>query len=175
MNTYLDLSQLIRLSYSSHRRPEPEPSLFAHMKYGSRWRVRRKIRHLAPLDGCACAFDEWVYGKSTIISWHGSFNNSSHEVRADSSTFVSSPSWPEEWGLPDQRRGTPKYLRRRAVPLPLGRCRRAGVRTFSQRSTLSYGGKKVVYGHLNLPLLLKQVAQRATIAHLSNVPRSNLI
>ena len=28
----------------------PEPSLFAHMKYGSRRRVRPKIRHLAPLD-----------------------------------------------------------------------------------------------------------------------------
>ena len=40
----------------------PEPSLFAHMKYGSRRRVRPKIRHLAPLDGCTCAFEEWVYG-----------------------------------------------------------------------------------------------------------------
>ena len=40
----------------------PEPSLFAHMKYGSRRRVRPKIRHLAPLNGCACAFTEWVYG-----------------------------------------------------------------------------------------------------------------
>ena len=50
----------MRLCYLSHRRPEkaqsslrirtvsPEPSLFAHMKYGSR-RVRPKIRHLAPL------------------------------------------------------------------------------------------------------------------------------
>ena len=40
----------------------PEPSLFAHMKYGSRWRVWLKIRHLAPLDGCPCTFEEWVYG-----------------------------------------------------------------------------------------------------------------
>ena len=60
--------------YLSHRRPakalvslrihavSPEPSLFAHMKYGSIRRVRPKIRHLAPLDGCACAFEEWVYG-----------------------------------------------------------------------------------------------------------------
>ena len=40
----------------------PEPSLFAHMKYGSRRRVRPKIRHLAPLDGCACLFEKWVYG-----------------------------------------------------------------------------------------------------------------
>ena len=58
----------------SHRRPvtarvhlrihavSPEPSLFAHMKYGSRWRVRPKIGHLALLDGCICAFEEWVYG-----------------------------------------------------------------------------------------------------------------
>ena len=33
-----------------------EPLLFAHMKYGSRRRVRPKIRHLAPLDDCARAF-----------------------------------------------------------------------------------------------------------------------
>ena len=64
-----ELSQLMRLWYLSHRRPvkaqargsgavSPEPSLFAHMKYGSRRRVRPKIRHLAPLDGRACAFEE---------------------------------------------------------------------------------------------------------------------
>ena len=69
-----EISQLMRLWYLSHRRPakvqaslriravSPETSLFAHMKYGSRRRVRPKIRHLAPLDGCACAFEEWVYG-----------------------------------------------------------------------------------------------------------------
>ena len=68
------MSQLMRLWYLSYRRPakaqaslriravSPEPSLFAHMKYGSRWRVRPNIRHLAPLDGCACAFEEWVNG-----------------------------------------------------------------------------------------------------------------
>ena len=44
----------------------PEPSLFAHIKHGSRRRVRPKIRHLAPLDGCACAFEEWVYGRRTV-------------------------------------------------------------------------------------------------------------
>ena len=39
-----------------------EPSLFAYMKYGSRRKVRPKIRHLAPLDDRACAFkEEWVY------------------------------------------------------------------------------------------------------------------
>ena len=58
------LCQLMRLWYLSHRRPakaslliravSPEPSPFAHMKYGSRRRFRPKIRHLAPLDGCAC-------------------------------------------------------------------------------------------------------------------------
>ena len=36
----------------------PEPLLFAHMQYGSRRRVRPKIRHLASLDGCACTFEE---------------------------------------------------------------------------------------------------------------------
>ena len=54
----------------SHRRParaqanlpiravSPEPSLFAHMKYGNRRRVRPNIRHLASLNGCACVFEE---------------------------------------------------------------------------------------------------------------------
>ena len=67
-------SHLMRLWYLSHRRPakaqaslrvravSPVPSLFAHMKYGSRRRVRPKIRHLVSLDGCARAFEEWVYG-----------------------------------------------------------------------------------------------------------------
>ena len=67
----------MRLWYLSHRRPakaqaslriravSPERSLFAHMKYGSRQRVRPKIRHLAPLDVCTCnqSFEEWVYGR----------------------------------------------------------------------------------------------------------------
>ena len=56
------LSQRMRFWYLSHRRSAkaqaslciravpPEPSLFAHMKYGSRRRVQPKIRHLAPLD-----------------------------------------------------------------------------------------------------------------------------
>ena len=37
----------------------PEPSLFAHIKYmyGNRQTVQPKIRHLAPLDGCACTFE----------------------------------------------------------------------------------------------------------------------
>ena len=60
----------MRLWYLSNRRPanaqaslriravSPEPSLFAHIKYGRRRRVRPKIRHLAPMDGCACAFEE---------------------------------------------------------------------------------------------------------------------
>ena len=72
------LSQLMRLWYLSHRRPEkaqaslciravsPEPSLFAHMKYGSRQRVRPKIRHLAQMEGCACAFEQLVYGGRNV-------------------------------------------------------------------------------------------------------------
>ena len=75
------LSQLKRLWYLSHRRPakaqailriravSPEPSLFAHMKYASRRRVRPKLRHLALLDGCACAFEEWVYGGRNLMRW----------------------------------------------------------------------------------------------------------
>ena len=53
------MSQLMRLWYLSHRRPaktqaslricavSPEPSPFAHMKHGSRQKVRLKIRHRA--------------------------------------------------------------------------------------------------------------------------------
>ena len=64
------LSQLMRLWYLSHRRPakaqaslrihavSPEPSLFALIKYGSRRRVRPEIKHLVPLDGCACPFEK---------------------------------------------------------------------------------------------------------------------
>ena len=72
--------------YSSYRRPakaqaslriravSPGPSLFAYIKYGSGWRVRQNIRHLAFLDGCTCAFEVWVYGGRKVpkISWHGS-------------------------------------------------------------------------------------------------------
>ena len=73
-NVYQNLSQLMRLWHLSHRRPvkaqlslrirtvSPEPSLFAHIKYGSKRRVWPKIRHLVPLDGRACAFEDWVYG-----------------------------------------------------------------------------------------------------------------
>ena len=64
------LSRLMRLWYLLHRQPakaqaslrinavSPEPSLFAHMKFGSRRRVQPKIRHLALLEGCACTFEE---------------------------------------------------------------------------------------------------------------------
>ena len=40
------------------RAVSPEPSLLAHLEYGSKRRVRPKIRHLALLDGCACTFEE---------------------------------------------------------------------------------------------------------------------
>ena len=68
-----NISQLMRLWYLSQRRPakaqaslrirtvSPEPSLFAHMNYGRSRRVQPKFRHLAPLDGCTCAFEERVY------------------------------------------------------------------------------------------------------------------
>ena len=94
------MSQLMRLRYLSHRRPakaqaslrirtvSPEPSLFAHMKNESRQWVRPKIRHIAPLGGWACAFEEWRT-KSTIISWHGS-----NMVLLESNT---SKRWQTEW------------------------------------------------------------------------------
>ena len=80
MLTYM--SQLMRFWYLSHRQPakaqaslriravSPEPSLFAHMNYGSRRRVRQKIRYLAPLDGCACVFEEWIYGGQKVPKSH---------------------------------------------------------------------------------------------------------
>ena len=76
------LSQHMRLWHLSNMRPEkaqaslriravsPEPSLFAHMNYGSRRRVRQKIRHLAPLDGCACVFEELIYGGQKVPKSH---------------------------------------------------------------------------------------------------------
>ena len=92
-----NLSQLMRLWYLSHRRPakaqaslriravSPEPSLFAHIKYGSRRRIRIKIRHLAPLDGCTCAFEEWVYGGRKVpnlicLIWRLSVEFQSYQV-----------------------------------------------------------------------------------------------
>ena len=75
----------MRLWYLSHRRPEkaqaslriravsPEPSLFAYIQYGSRRRVRPKIKHLALLDGCACARlkDEFTRDEKchNLMSW----------------------------------------------------------------------------------------------------------
>ena len=61
----------VRLSF---RAVSPEPLLFAHMKYGSRRRVQPKIRHLAPLDGCAFAIKRVSLRrtKSAIISWAAS-------------------------------------------------------------------------------------------------------
>ena len=39
----------------------PEPSLFAHIKHGSRQRVWPKIRRVALVDGSACVFEDWAY------------------------------------------------------------------------------------------------------------------
>ena len=72
----------MRLWYLSNRRPakdqatlriravSPEPSLFAHMNYGGRRRVRPKSRHLAPLYGCACVFEERIYGGQKVPKSH---------------------------------------------------------------------------------------------------------
>ena len=49
---------------TSHTRPA--------IKYGNGKRVRPKLGHLAMLDGCACAFEEWVYGGwkcHNLMSW----------------------------------------------------------------------------------------------------------
>ena len=67
---YHNLMSWLSYSNESHGRPAkaqaslriraalPQPSLFAHIKKGSRRRIRPEIRHLAPLDGCTCAFEK---------------------------------------------------------------------------------------------------------------------
>ena len=82
LSTFCDLSQLMRLWYLSHRWPVkaqaslrirlviPEPSLFAHMKYGSRRRVQPKFRHLLRMCVWRVSLRRT---KNTIISWAGSF------------------------------------------------------------------------------------------------------
>ena len=86
-SSHLQMRKLMRLWYLSHRRPAkaqaawlrirtvaPELSLFAHMKYGSTWRVRQKNQTSSPTG--------WMHmrvwrmsllrTKSTTISWDGS-------------------------------------------------------------------------------------------------------
>ena len=41
-------------------------SLCCSHTFGSRQSVQPKIRHLAPLDGCPCAFEEWVYRRRKV-------------------------------------------------------------------------------------------------------------
>ena len=65
---------------------EPEPSLFAYMNYGSGQRVRPKFRHLhvAPLDDCACVFEEWIYGGQKVQKSHELTHNN---LRTDRKQF----------------------------------------------------------------------------------------
>ena len=71
MKSWMKLRRPANAQASLHiRAVTPEPSLFAHMKYGSRRKVRPKIRHLAPLDVCTCAFEEWVYGGRKVPKSH---------------------------------------------------------------------------------------------------------
>ena len=74
--SYMYMSQRMGLWYLSHRRPvkpqailgictvSPEPSLTWRMEVdkGS----DQNFRHLAPLDGCTCTFEEWVYGERKV-------------------------------------------------------------------------------------------------------------
>ena len=79
-----NLIQLMKSWYLSHRRPakvlaslcicavSPEPSLLAHMKYGSRWKVQPKIRHLAPLMAAhVCLKNEFMEDKKchNLMRW----------------------------------------------------------------------------------------------------------
>ena len=70
---WLRMSQFMRIWYLSHMRAakaqvrlriravSPEPSLLAHSKKGRRWRLRLKVRHLAPLDSWSCRFKGWLH------------------------------------------------------------------------------------------------------------------
>ena len=68
----------------------PEPSLFAHIKYGSRRRVRPKIRHLAPTGWLRMRV--WRMRlrrtKSTIISWDGSNRKEAETSRTNRAKYV---------------------------------------------------------------------------------------
>ena len=91
---HIKMSQPMRLWYLSHGRPakaqanlriravSPEPSLFAHMKYGSRQRVRPKNQ--------TSSLTWWLHmrlkmrlrmTKSTIILWYGSKSSEQVVVR----------------------------------------------------------------------------------------------
>ena len=59
-----------RLRRAAHPGSLSRAFAIAHMNYGSRRRVRPKIRHLAPLDGCACVFEEWIYGGQKMPKSH---------------------------------------------------------------------------------------------------------
>ena len=70
-------SQLMRLWYhiSDQRRLRMRSlarafAVHTH-KYGSRWRVRPTVRHLALLDGCACAFEEFTEDEKyhNLLKW----------------------------------------------------------------------------------------------------------
>ena len=111
----------MRLWCLSHRQPgkaqaslhiravSPESSLFAQMKYGSRQRVRPKIRHVAPQDGCACRFDhclsfyfeEWVYGERKVpylmrwfkLTWTRNPSITLHRIFSRSFTVPATKQW----------------------------------------------------------------------------------
>ena len=82
---YFHLSQLMRLWYLSHRRPakaqaslriravSPEPSLFAHMKYGSRGNVKNQTSSPTGWLGMLAWSMSLRKKKSAIISRGGSF------------------------------------------------------------------------------------------------------
>ena len=81
----------MRFWYLSHRRPakaqaslrireiSPQPSLFAHMKYGSRRRVRQKFKTPSPTGWLRMRI--WRMNlrrtKCAIMSWAGSFHGKS--------------------------------------------------------------------------------------------------
>ena len=78
------MSQLTRLWYLSQRRPPMAQAslriraVSPELRCSLTWTMEvgegsdQKIRHLAQLDGCACAFEEWIYEDDkyhNLISW----------------------------------------------------------------------------------------------------------
>ena len=59
----------MRLWYLSHRWPAKAQAT-RNMEVDEGSDQRPKIRHLAPLDGWACVFEEWVYGEQKVPKSH---------------------------------------------------------------------------------------------------------
>ena len=80
LTDHYNLGQLMRLWYLSHRRKrklrracaseQTRQSLRCSHTWSTEVDEGSDIRHLAPLDGCACMFEEWVNGGWKVPQSH---------------------------------------------------------------------------------------------------------